>query len=111
MIAVIAAGERWPDGALHPAVEDLWGAGAVIAALTRLGATELSPEAQSASAAFASIEAHLESALLDCSSGRELVAIDFTGDVTIAAELDSSQSVPVLANGCFTDASKVPRRR
>jgi len=44
-VAFIASGERWPDDTLRPAVEDLWGAGAV---LDVLDPDELSPEAATA---------------------------------------------------------------
>jgi 2-phosphosulfolactate phosphatase len=104
VIAVIAAGERWPDGSLRAAVEDLWGAGAVLAALADLGLTGLSPEARTAAAAFRAVQDDLPAELLSCSSGVELSARGYRGDVAIAAELDASGCVPVLDNGRFTDA-------
>lgn len=45
VVSVVAAGERWPDGSLRPAVEDLWGAGALIGELVRCGWRGISPEA------------------------------------------------------------------
>ncbi|MFJ8105902.1 2-phosphosulfolactate phosphatase [Streptomyces sp. NPDC096132] len=51
-VAVIAAGEQWPDGRLRPAVEDLLGAGALISDLHAQGAVPLSVEAAAARAAY-----------------------------------------------------------
>ena len=104
VIAVVAAGEHWPDETLRPAVEDLWGAGAVIAALERLGVSGLSPEARAATAAWQVIEAARSTALASCVSGAELIDAGFSADVAIAGELDTSECVPVLSEGRFADA-------
>ncbi|HSK61683.1 MAG TPA: hypothetical protein VK935_21790 [Actinomycetospora sp.] len=69
--------ERWPDGSLRPAIEDLWGAGGLLGALVEDGRTGLSPEARTVAAGF------------------DLVADD------VAAELDRSSAVPVLVDGVF----------
>ena len=106
IVAVIAAGERWPDGSLRVAIEDLWGAGAVIAALTDLGVAGLSPEARAAVAAYRAVERDLGAQLLACGSGAELAGQGFPGDVAIAAELDNSESVPVLAGLRFASAGR-----
>nr|WP_174257680.1 2-phosphosulfolactate phosphatase [Phytoactinopolyspora alkaliphila] len=105
-VAVIAAGERWPDGSLRPAVEDLWGAGSVITVLRERGVTDFSPEAEAAAAAFGAVRPHLADALMTCSSGRELCEAGFSGDVAVAAEVDTSESVPVLVDGRFVDAAR-----
>lgn len=102
-VAVVAAGERWPDGSLRPAVEDLWGAGAVLAGLTP---GDLSPEARAAVAAYSAVVGHLGVALADCAGGRELQAIEFGEDVTLAAELDAADVVPVLDDGVFRDLAQ-----
>ena len=99
-VAVIAAGERWGDDSLRPALEDVWGAGAILAAV---GHEELaSPEALAAADAYrAGLLRGLP--LVDLTSGRELVDQGFAEDVSIAGELDSSGVVPRLLDGVFTD--------
>jgi len=104
-VAVIAAGERWPDGGLRPAVEDLWGAGAVIAGLADRGWSALSPEAQLAHAGYGSVRGRERAALLGCASGRELVAAGYATDVQIAAEVEGSRAVPVLDGQRFISAT------
>jgi 2-phosphosulfolactate phosphatase len=99
-IAVVAAGERWPDGSLRPAAEDLWGAGAV---LRGLGVDGASPEARVAAAAYDGVRDHLGSALAECAGGRELVVAGFARDVEMAAARDVSDVVPILRGDVFAD--------
>jgi 2-phosphosulfolactate phosphatase len=100
-ITVIAAGERWPDGSLRFAIEDLIGAGAVIEGL---GGSK-SPEASLAEAAFRDGESSIKDLLQECASGRELIERGFERDVELAAELNVSEAVPGLADGRFTNLS------
>lgn len=107
VIAVIAAGEKWPDGMLRPAVEDLWGSGAVIDALmTAGGRTDASPEAEAAAAAWQTVAGRASSALHGCGSGRELIAAGYAEDVAVAAEVDQSRSVPLLRDYRFVDSRR-----
>lgn len=103
-VVVVAAGERWHDDTLRPAVEDLWGAGAVLAGLVEHGLDDLSVEAGAALAAFEAVRADLPGALLASSSGRELVERGFEADVEIAGQHAVSDCVPVLDGESFRAA-------
>ena len=105
-IAVIAAGERWhgATGPIRPAVEDLLGAGAVLAALdpsASLSAPNCSPEAAAARAAFVAARPHLFHALAESSSGQELIARGWDDDVATCAALDVTDSAAVLIDEAF----------
>ncbi|MGW7089891.1 2-phosphosulfolactate phosphatase [Streptomyces sp. NPDC054871] len=105
-VAVVAAGERWADGSLRPALEDLLGAGAIVSALH---GAELSPEASATAAAYTSC-GDVASAVADCASGRELRAYGFAEDVAVAVESGASQGVPVLMDGAFSFPDPTPSR-
>jgi 2-phosphosulfolactate phosphatase len=114
-VGVIAAGERWPDGSLRPAAEDLWGAGAFLDALGEPGPGQpglgqpgpgqpgpgWSPEALTALSAYRGVAGRIGELLAETVSGRELCGIGFSGDVEVAAELGASEVVPVLSDGWF----------
>jgi 2-phosphosulfolactate phosphatase len=97
-VAVIAAGEMWPGGELRPALEDLLGAGAILAGLPT---HELSVEARTAAAIFNQQQGILAPLINDSVSGRELIEIGFGEDVRYACELDASMVVPVWDKGAF----------
>lgn len=104
-VAVVPAGERWSDGTLRPAVEDLWGAGAVLdLALASAGSQDASPEARWAAAAYRAVAGRLPAEVRDVASGQELVDAGFAADVAVAAELDADDVVPLLTDDGFVAA-------
>ncbi|MFF8531701.1 2-phosphosulfolactate phosphatase [Streptomyces sp. SAS_267] len=104
-VAVIAAGEQWPDGSLRPALEDLLGAGALISDLHAQGAGPLSAEA-AAARTCSECTADIPHAITISVSGRELALAGSTEDVAIAVEEDTCPVVPVLGGDrVFTAAA------
>ena len=103
-VAVIAAGEQWEgsDDPFRPAIEDMVGAGAILAALRP---TTPSPEAIAAIAVYAAAAAALLPFIAACSSGRELAMLGYGGDVEIATQLDTSDIAPVLRDGAFLSSA------
>jgi 2-phosphosulfolactate phosphatase len=98
--AVVAAGERWPDGSLRPALEDLLGAGAVLAARSELAPLAESPEAAAARAAYETSDS-IPDDVRTSVSGAELVTSGFSQDVDVAVEIDTSDGVPILRGEAF----------
>jgi 2-phosphosulfolactate phosphatase len=105
-VTFVAAGEHWPNGELRPALEDLLGAGAIIAALDRRrrSPSTLSRQAAAANATWQATRSDLHRVLRACVSGRELTADGYATDVVLAAEHDRQDAVPVLAGGAFRRA-------
>lgn len=99
-IAVIAAGEHWPNGAFRPAIEDWLGAGAVIAA----AACDELAEATLARTAFQAAGADVSALIRGSMSGRELIDGGFAADVDIALERDTSPRAPLLSDAGYRAA-------
>lgn len=99
-VGVIPAGERWPDGSLRPAIEDLLGTGAIIHHL----ALPCSPEAQVARDTFRAAGEDVARLIRASVSGRELVDGGFPGDVDLAVEREVSPWVPLLTDGAYRAA-------
>ena len=102
-IAVIAVGD---DDAAGPrfAVEDLLGAGAVIAALGDLGIDHASPDAAVAGEGFRALRGAVRHLLTASGTGRLRSDAGERELVRAAAERDAASVVPVLRDGVFTSA-------
>ncbi len=96
-VGVVPAGERWPDGSLRPALEDLLGAGAI---LHHLG-LPCGPEAQVAPDAWRSAGPDLARLVHASRSGVELAGCGYAGDVELAVMQGVSACAPLLQGGAF----------
>lgn len=107
-MTVLACGERWAqpgeDGALRVALEDLVGAGAVLAQLAEAGAA-LDPDARAAVGAFEAVRDDLEGSLLGCPSGVELVERGFVQDVAWAARWNVAKAAPRYQAGLLRSST------
>jgi 2-phosphosulfolactate phosphatase len=101
-VLVVACGERWPDGSLRPALEDLIGAGGLVAALGR--GADVSPEARAAALAYQALGEDRRAALGDCASARELVERGFGADVALCLDEEASDVAARLEPDCFVPA-------
>lgn len=108
-ITVIASGERWPDGSMPPAYEDLIGAGAIIDAMAESNA-RLSPEAASARAAFLDAQDELDDRMSGVPSAVEPIQLGFEDDVKLACCHGVSSTVPVLRGRAYEGASSLEPR-
>jgi 2-phosphosulfolactate phosphatase len=101
-ITLLSCGERWiapnADGELRWALEDDLGAGAILSYLEG----DKSPEAMAVEGMFLHLKDQLTPTLVNCASGRELVAKGFETDVTHAAQLNRYESVPYMQNDYLT---------
>ena len=96
-IAVIACGERWPNGDLRPSLEDHIGAGAILAHLDG----NASPEGAAAVSVFEAARSRLPETMRACVSGKELIDWGFEDDVAVAAELNRDDVAPRLRDGAY----------
>lgn len=102
-ISVLAAGEIDDAGARF-AVEDLLGAGAVVAALGDLGIDHASPDAAVAGEGFRALGGAVRHLLTASGGGRALAADGGREGVLAAAARDAASVVPVLRDGVFVSA-------
>lgn len=86
VVAVVAAGELWPDGGPRFAVEDLLAAGAVIDALTDVGLDHCSPEAAAAAASFSALS----------NATKHLISASVTAQVNGRPVIDLTESAEVV---------------
>lgn len=98
-ILVIPCSERWPNGTLRPAVEDLVAAGGIISYLAE---KTWSPEARVAASAYRQNSPYGLSTLGECASALELAEKGFAEDVELCLNLNVSELACCLNQDAYT---------
>lgn len=98
-VGLLAAGEKWADGSLRVALEDLLGVGAIAGAMGE--GVVMSGEVRAAVGAYRACAADVLEVLRECPSGQELIERGFGGDVELAGRVDESAVVAVMVDGCY----------
>ncbi len=96
-ILVVPCGERWPDGSLRPAIEDLTASGGIISLLQAAGRS-VSPEAAAAVAVWQQGTEGLDR----CASARELISRGFAEDVSLCLATDVDCQASQLRGDFYT---------
>ena len=100
-ILIVAAGERWSDGSLRPAIEDWLGAGRIASRLVK-GGCRPTPDAEAAMACAEALgDEGIARVIRGSTSGIELTGRGYDDDVELAIEVDRSTNVPCLIDGAY----------
>jgi len=97
-ILLVPTGEKWPDGSLRPAIEDLIAAGGIISHWQH---KRLSAEAQLALASYQQSAQRQHQPLRECGSAVELTERGFAEDVNLCCQQDISPLACYLQENCF----------
>ncbi len=93
-VLFVAAGEKFSNKMLRPAIEDYWGVGSILTALDG----EKTLEAYSAEKSFELVAGGLQKALIACESGQELYTRGYQRDVELAGDYNASNHTGILIN-------------
>lgn len=100
-VAVVAAGESRPDGAIRFAMEDLLVAGAVIDALAERGIDHCSPEAAAAAASFVGLRRAVKHLVAASETGQALASTGQAAAVAAASALATNAAPAVVTDFVF----------
>lgn len=100
-ILIVAAGERWPDGSLRPAIEDWLGAGRIAAYIAKGGRRPTAEAGAALACAGALGDEGIARVVSESASGIELIERGYGDDVQLATKIDGSMNAARMIKGAY----------